>query len=177
MAPSFSLARLRLTRRELLRILVALSAYLPAPMLLAAVAGKDPTIPPAFGPYLDTLLPSDESPSASQLGLEAIIVDGARINPKLTQLIQLGCAWLDQQATKLGAVDFAALEESDRIAIVKTAERAARRSLPLVFFTATRDLAFREYYVLPEAWKSLGYSGPPQPTGYPGHDRALDDST
>lgn len=172
MRPLIPSTRLTFTRRELLRLLAALSAYLPAPLLLAAVTAKDPLAPPAFGPYLDTLLPADVSPAATELGLDTIILAGAGRNPKLTRVIQLGCAWLDLQATQGGAVDFTGLDETGRIAIVTTAEKSAGRSLPHVFFTATRNLAFREYYVQPAAWKDLGYNGPPQPAGFPGHDRA-----
>ncbi len=136
------------------------------------MTSKDPVAPPAFGPYLDTLLPADESPAATGLGLDTIILTGARRNPKLTRVIELGCAWLDHQAAQRGAVDFTGLDETGRIAIVTTAERSAGRSLPRVFFTATRNLAFREYYAQPAAWKGLGYNGPPQPAGFPGHDRA-----
>ena len=172
MIPLISPASLGFSRRELLRFLVSLSAFLPASMLLAAVPGKGPVPLPAFGPFLDTLLPEDESPSASQLGLEAIILAGARRNPRLMQLIELGCAWLDRQAIQTGAIGFASLDEPGRIALVSKAEQSGPRSLPKGFFTAMHSLAFREYYAQPATWKSLGYSGPPQPAGFAGHDRA-----
>jgi hypothetical protein len=158
-------------------LLVALSAYLPAPVLVAAVTGKNPAKPRAFRPYLDTLLPADGSPAASELGLDTMIIDGARVNPNLTRLIELGCAWLDQQASQRGVVDFSELDEAGRIAVVTAAEKSSPRSLPQTFFTATRDLAFREYYVQPAAWEALGYSGPPQPQGFPGHDQQPGDAT
>ena len=56
---------------------------------------------------------------------------------------------------------------ASRIAIVKIAEQSADRSLPRVFFIAVRHYAFEIYYAHPETWVSLGYTGPPQPVGFP----------
>jgi hypothetical protein len=161
-----------LGRREFLRLLAGMAAWLPAPMLLAAVPGGKPEPPPAFGPYLDTLLPEEGSPSASQLGLDQSIIAGASGDPRLQRLVELGCAWLDQQARRRGAADFAGLEEAERIALVRIAERASGRTLPNAFFAHTIYLAYQEYYTNPAAWESLGFAGPPQPRGFMGHDRA-----
>ena len=66
--------RAAFSRREFLQLLASLCAWLPAPMLLAAVPGARSEPPAALGPYLDTLLPEDESPSATQLNLEAKVM-------------------------------------------------------------------------------------------------------
>ncbi len=161
------------TRRELLRLLVSLSAWLPAPLLLAAVNSKDkPALPPAFGPFLDTLLPADESPSATQLGVDTAILESTTSFRKLARLIELGCAWLDRQAGTRGFDGFAALDESLRIEIVTAAEKSANRSLPRVFFKTIHQTAFQHYYSDPRSWPALAYNGPPQPHGFPGHDQA-----
>lgn len=167
MRPPIFQERLHLGRREFLRILAALSAFLPAPWLLASVPGKSEKAPPALGPYLDTLLPEDESPSATQLGLVKRIMSLADADPRLARVIELGCTWLDRAAVQFGAEDFAGLEEAGRITVVSRAERSAARSLPRVFFTVTLDRAFQEYYTQAAAWESLGYKGPPQPRGFP----------
>ena len=65
MRPIETLTRLTFTRRELLRLLVPLSAWLPTPVLLAAAACQAKHAPAAFGLFLDTILPEDESPSLS----------------------------------------------------------------------------------------------------------------
>jgi len=158
-------------RRGFLRLLVALSAWLPSPMLLAALPGSRSAAPPALEPWLDTLLPGDGSPSASQLRLAPRVAARAFGNPQLSRLVELGCAWLDKQAQSRGAAGFNALDEDGRIAVATAAEQAPRRTLPRVFFAQTLDLAYQEYYSQPATWESLGFSGPPQPRGHPGHDR------
>ncbi|MEE8495792.1 MAG: hypothetical protein V3S21_04870, partial [Xanthomonadales bacterium] len=79
------LNRLKLTRRDLLRWLAALAAYLPASVLLAAPTGKPgrKVSIRALGPFLDTLLPEDGTPSATQLGVDKEIVKHIRDNKRL----------------------------------------------------------------------------------------------
>lgn len=159
----------RLTRRELIRALLGFAAWLPAPVLLAAsgAPAEGPAAPPALGPFLDTLLPEDGMPSATGVGVDAEIVRQMQANPRMARAIVTGCLWLDQQADRLGAAEFAALDAAGRESVVRNAEQASRRSLPHVFFSGVRDIAFRHYYAQPETWVGLGYSGPPQPRGFP----------
>jgi hypothetical protein len=154
-------------------MLIALSTVLPAGVLLAAPLEKPKRriSVRALGPYLDTLLPEDATPSATQLGVDKAVIARARKNRRFARVIALGCAWLDKQATDLGAEEFAALDEAAREAVVTTAEQSPRRSLPRLFFTTTRRFAFSHYYAQPASWKGLGYSGPPQPIGFPDHAR------
>lgn len=162
-----------ITRRGLLRLLISLSAFLPAPYLLAAISDRNqPGVLPAFGPFLDTLLPEDVSPSATQLGVDTAILESAPKIRNLNRLIKLGCAWLDQQAGQQGVEGFAALNEAQRVKIVVVAEQSTDRSLPKIFFQTIRLQAFRHYYSNPASWSALAYAGPPQPVGFPGHDRA-----
>jgi hypothetical protein len=176
MHPFETISKPGITRRDLLRLLVSLAAWLPAPLLLAAVSGKDiPVSLPAFGPFLDTLLPEDESPSATQLGVDTAILESAARIRKLARIIELGCAWLDRQAGIRSVDGFAALDESLRIEIIAAAEQSADRSLPKVFFKSMRQMAFQHYYSDPRSWPALAYTGPPQPHGFPGHDRAPGD--
>jgi Gluconate 2-dehydrogenase subunit 3 len=167
------LQRLRLTRRDLLRALAALAAFLPAPLLLAATptATDHPDSLRALGPFLDTLLPEDETPGATQLGVDRLIVESMRERSQLARVIALCCAWLDQQARERGAAEFAQLDEAARISIITAAEQSAPSSLPHVFFAATRQLAFHEYYAQPAAWRGMPDAHTPQPEGFSGHDR------
>lgn len=158
----------RVTRRDLLRLLLGLATFLPASFLFAAAdeASKGAFSLRALGPFLDTLLPEDDSPSATQLGIDREIVERMQGNRRMTQTIVMGCAWLDQQAAGVGAEEFAALESEKREPIVERAEQASPRSLPRAFFTGMRTMAFELYYAHPESWPTLGYIGPPQPKGF-----------
>jgi hypothetical protein len=162
----------KFTRRKLIRTLVGLVSYLPASVLLAAPTGKnaeDSESYRALGPYLDTLLPEDLTPSATRLGIDKVAIAQAGASKPFARLLTLGCAWLDAQAKEQGVQEFALLDPKARIAIVSQAEQAAMRSLPRAFFNQTRGFAFHHYYAHPASWKGLGYAGPPQPTGFPDH--------
>ncbi len=163
--------RLSLPRRELLRLLAGLAAWLPAPWLLAGLPGTPRAAPSALGPLLDTLLPAGVAPAATELGVDTALMAEAGGNPNLARLLELGCAWLDRQAAQFAyGTGFAGLAEAQRVAIVEAAEAAPARSLPRVLFAAVRDRAFHHYYAEPRAWAHLRYPGPPQPVGFPGHD-------
>ena len=156
-------------RRHFLRTLVLLGGFLPAKVLLALPLEKQRQTGSlsALPALLDTLLPEDISPSASQLNVGPDLIRAARRESGFERLLILGCAWLNEQAQKQGQPLFEKLDEESRIAIVKTAEQSAGRSLPRVFFNAVQQYAFGIYYAHPETWVSLGYTGPPQPVGFP----------
>jgi hypothetical protein len=160
-----------ITRRELLRLLVSLSAYLPASWLLAAPTGESTrkVSISALGPFLDTLLPQDGTPSATQLGVDKEIVERMQNSKRFAKIAVLGCSWLDKKARERGADEFALAEPAQQETIVTLAENSKPRSLPLVFFTATRQFAFQHYYAQPESWQDLNYAGPPQPRGFLDH--------
>ena len=161
----------KLTRRNLIHFLAGLAAWVPARLLLAAPTGtpqgKDSLR--ALGPYLDTLLPADLTPSATGLGVDAAAVALAQANRSFERLLTLGCAWLDQQANELGVAEFSLLSEQPRVAIITIAEQSPAGSLPREFFTQTLGFAFHHYYAQPQSWRGLGYAGPPQPVGFPDH--------
>lgn len=119
--------------------------------------------------YLDTLLPADSTPSASQLGVDRALVTQAGRELFLARLLVRGCSWLDTEAAKRGSSDFATLGASDQEIVVSIAERSPRDSLPRTFFDTILPLAYREYYARPESWIGLGFAGPPQPLGFPDH--------
>ena len=156
-------------RRNFLQTLVLLGGFVPAKLLLALPienqrqAGSLSALPA----FLDTLIPEDISPSASQLNVGPDLIGRARRESDFERLLILGCTWLNEQSLKQGKQLFENLDEVSRIAIVKIAEQSADRSLPRVFFIAVRHYAFEIYYAHPETWVSLGYTGPPQPVGFP----------
>ncbi|WP_438970777.1 hypothetical protein, partial [Methylophaga sp.] len=51
--------------------------------------------------FLDTLLPEDVSPSATQLGIDKDLLQHAQTVDNYPQLLQIGCQWLDQHAMSL----------------------------------------------------------------------------
>jgi len=168
MPPSSFPDPIALSRRGFLRLLLALSAFLPARLLLAAPveqATRRISVR-ALGPYLDTLIPEDSTPSATGLGVDKAVIDLARRHPQAARLVGLGCAWLDGQAAERGAEDFTTLDAAGREAVVALAEQSPERSLPKAFFELTRREAFSHYYAQPAAWAGLGFGGPPQPMGF-----------
>ncbi len=156
-------------RRHLLRTVILLGSFLPVKMLLALPLEKQRQAGSldALPAFLDTLIPEDISPSASQLKVAPELIRKARQKAGFERLLILGCGWLNEQAQKQGKQNFKSLDEASRIAVVKTAEQSTKRSLPQVFFTAVQHYAFGIYYSHPETWVSLGYAGPPQPVGFP----------
>lgn len=124
-----------------------------------------------FAVFLDTLIPADETPSASALELDAEILASVKPSSSFQRLITQGCAWLELQASEQYGVAFTVLEEPARVAIVQRAEASAKNSMENVFFRAVRDDVLNRYYARVEAWPALGYAGPPQPDGFPDHSR------
>ena len=126
----------------------------------------------AFSPWLDTLIPADETPSATALGVDRAILAWARDQPRAMSLLEDGCGWLDAVVRHNGASSFKLIPDVAREAIVRVAAVAEAPSLPRVFFDRTWDLAIYFYYADPAAWAALGYAGPPQPVGFPDADHA-----
>jgi hypothetical protein len=118
--------------------------------------------------YLDTVIPGDElSPGAVELGVLQPILEEAKTDPNVQNFLEEGVRWLNEEARKQGAEDFAGLSEDGRDQVVAAAEAAKAGSLENEFFRATRYVVFRLYYMEPQAWPAIGYDGPPQPVGFP----------
>ena len=82
-------------RRDILRTLGLLVSFLPARVLLALPLEKQGRIGAlnALPAFLETLLPEDISPSASQLNVDRDLIGLSGQNPDLDRLLVLGCAW------------------------------------------------------------------------------------
>lgn len=163
-----------INRRFLLKLLAALGVMLAQRVTLAEQLKQTPSRDSlrALGPLVDTLLPEDSTPAATQLGVDKALIDKARANRKFAEFLTGGCAWLDKAARERGADDFAGLDQAAREAVVTTAEQSSARSFPGAFFRMIRHHAFRHYYAQPASWRGLGYAGPPQPRGFPDHAQA-----
>lgn len=157
------------TRRKFLQLAAFMGLFAASSGALAGVLKRAPVPPRTYKSlpaFLDTLIPADESPSASQLGIDRLItrqIAGTRHE----RILALGCGWLDHQARRRGASDFTNLGQTDRDAIVETASMLARGSQPRRFFEFVRAATFKHYYTDARSWESLGYGGPPQPSGFP----------
>jgi hypothetical protein len=160
-------------RRMLLKSLGLACAPLPQ-VAAAAVLESRPgsgVIADTVRVLLDTLIPADETPAASGLGLDRELLAAARRRPEYWRLIEQATAWLDAAARRLGATSFAAAGENVCLRVVRQAEQEPAGSLPREMFDRVREDALTLYYTHPATWLALGYSGPPQPVGFPDFER------
>lgn len=159
------------------RLLLQSFAVALAPLPRIAVAAQAHAVPVSTAKrqtlqaLLDTLIPADETPAASTLGIDGTMLELAGRDEKYDRFVNVGLEWLDSAARASGAGSFVAAAEPQRIAILQQAERdrpggAARR-----FFEGMRRDAMRLYYSHPAAWPALGFAGPPQPAGFPDFTR------
>ncbi len=166
---------MRFGRRRFLGISLTLGLLTHARELLASVVkrgGPGDDSFSALAPYLDILIPADRwSPSATELAIDRRLIDRAAGNPGDRRLLAEGCQVLDLAARGLGAADFVSLPEASRERLVTRLAAATAGSPPRIFFETTRTDAVVHYYARPESWAELGYDGPPQPAGFPDHDR------
>ena len=138
----------------------------------AASPASTPATGYTLGAWLDTLIPADETPSATQLGVDRLLIVAASDNRDYRTLLAFGQIWLDSQARLRGAPDFAALDAGGREAVATQAAGARAGSALRRFFDVTRQDTITRYYQQPGSWPGLGYSGPPQPLGHPDYTRS-----
>jgi hypothetical protein len=131
-----------------------------------APGSSKPTQRQTLRAYLDTLIPADETPSATQLDVAEKIMAKAATDRGYERLIKQGCDWMDKQAKQYGAHNFSDLSEANREHVVSRAAEGEAGILPLMFFERTRADALFHYYGHPQSWRALGYAGPPQPGGF-----------
>lgn len=116
--------------------------------------------------FIDTLIPADETPSASQLGLVQSLIHHAQGIENYMALLILGCQWLGSQAQAAHQMQFRQLTESVRQSIVARAETSPPGSIPRQLFDHVKADLFNFYYSHPAILPSLGLHGAPQPFGY-----------
>lgn len=152
-------------KRGLQSVALLVSGIVVPPAFAAIPSGK-PALSslPAF---LDTLIPADETPSASALALDDKLYRHAMTIRNYVALLELGCQWLDAQAGALGKNRFHMLDERGRERIVALAESSPVGSIPRQLFDHVRSDLFGFYYAHPASWIGLGLDAPPQPRGYP----------
>lgn len=117
--------------------------------------------------YVDVLIPADQTPSGTALGVEKQLLAAASERHDYQRLLGWGLDWLNDQAQARYGRSFAESDESSRDAIVAQAAEAAYNTSPRLFFEWTRTKAFFYYYARPESWRGITqYRGPTQPVGF-----------
>lgn len=163
------------TRRQFLGRSINVSLYVGIQVVFAASfarAGTAENATGSFSAFLDTLLPKDESPAATELGIDKMLLKKAASQKLYGGILRLGCRWLDRLAQKRSGVPFHLLDLAGREDIVARAASSERGTLQRVFFNAVQRDAFNLYYSDPRIWPSLHYEGPPQPNGFRDHASA-----
>jgi hypothetical protein len=156
-------------RRQLLRLalgagLLASSAALLKSILWPAALGADDVA--ALEGFADTLLPADELPAATSLGVPRALAKKAATDRQLRRLLRLGLDWLDSAARARFGRSFVGLSESERNQVLSDAATAPQGSTERVFFDRARIELFTLYYAHPQTWAGLRASFPPQPIGF-----------
>jgi hypothetical protein len=117
--------------------------------------------------YVDVLIPADQTPSGTALGVDKHLIVAARERREYQLLLEWGVDWLNNQAQARYGRNFAESDEAGREAIVAQAATTERNTRPWVFFEWTRTKAFFHYYARPESWRGIvQYRGPTQPLGF-----------
>lgn len=158
---------MRWTRRRLI-IGLALNWILTRAIPSRAESSRPPGEAEAtLRAYVDVLIPADETPSASALGVDRQLLVVAKGQPDYLRLLELGLNWLNLRARTQYGRSFSDLDDASREAIVGEAAGARHSTLQRLFFERTRADSFFHYYGRPESWRGIvGYRGPPQPLGF-----------
>ncbi|MEZ5786850.1 MAG: gluconate 2-dehydrogenase subunit 3 family protein [Xanthobacteraceae bacterium] len=114
------------------------------------------------------MLPGGELPSAQDLNIPQRITDTG--DRELKRSFAEGIAWLDGRAQMAGALNFRALDEAGKEAILQAALASADGAG--AFVSELRTLAFTHYFTHPTVMAAFAYSGPPQPAGFPDFQEA-----
>ncbi len=123
--------------------------------------------------FIDTLIPEDSTPSASQLGLEQKLIhlaDGIENYPKL---LSLGREWLNLQSEASYKRQFTDLTNTQMISVVQLAENNPAHSISNLFFNRVKMDLFSLYYTEPLSMGGLAINSPPQPDGYMNYTKPL----
>lgn len=143
-----------------------LLSTLPYSLTTQADASLEATKKATFITFIDTLIPEDQTPSASGLGLDKKLIAHAQTVHNYLSLIALGCQWLDEHAQTIAQVPFSRLSSEQRQRVVSLAEMSTNGSIAKQLFDHVRADLFNFYYSHPTIWPSLNLHGAPQPYGY-----------
>ena len=122
--------------------------------------------------FLDTLIPADQTPSASQLNVDEDMLDYLADRPRHQDIVLFGCMWLNKQSNELFDSDFGKLNTQQKIQIVENLESIQQNQTAQFFFYHVKEKAFEFYYSKPQSWVGLGFYQPPQPLGYADYNQS-----
>lgn len=146
---------------------VTLLSTWSASTAMANASSSQQTLSQIFTTFIDTLIPEDSTASASQLGLDNVLLEHAATIENYPELIELGCTWLNEQSFNSYQKSFLGLSEPQRTRIVVLSEQATALSIEKQFFERVKADLFRLYYSNPATWSGIAFDNPPQPKGYP----------
>lgn len=109
----------------------------------------------------EVMFPGDGLPGAVELGLDRRVL----ANTDLVSTIAKGVAFLDRTARQLGASDFVALDEQQRLAALDAAFASGPDGVQ-PFVLALRQALGTAYYSAPAIKSTFAYCGPLQPDGF-----------
>ena len=124
-----------------------------------------------FSALIDVLLPGDETPSGSDLGVDRKVLEYGRTVSNYSKLIQLGCYWLNLKSKALYKAKFIQLSDAQQIKVVTLLESSPQGNIEQQFFERVLSDAFRFYYSEPASWSLFALNGSPQPMGYPDYSQ------
>lgn len=156
-----------LTRRAFLKLL-SLASLLKYPFTVSAAPSLQ-DFENTLAAFLDTLMPADETPAASELHIDQTLLRQSEEDGRYGRLLLNGCLWLENMALREYQAPFDSLSERQRVGIVEQMEQARRGTIARVFFSRVQTDLFEHYYSHPASWQGLGIDRPPQPRGYPGY--------
>ena len=116
--------------------------------------------------YVDLLIPDDTSPGALKLGVDQGIISKTQDDADYRKILRQGLFRIDSIAEDMFGRPFFQLKNDQASRIISLSEEAKRYSAEHRLFEQLREDSFGDYYAMPESWRSLCYSGPPQPMGF-----------
>ncbi len=144
------------------------------------------------------IVPRDDAPGAEDVGVADYIDRMLAQYPVQQERYHRGLAWLNRKSKRqFHGRDFASLPEEERLALLQEVDEAYHNRFrpvsslfdrvvrklgnvyddifgwgsEVTFFNILKDDVFEAFYTSPQAWKMLGYDGPPQPWGYPDYQK------
>lgn len=157
------------TRRTFIQLLSAVPLLQYPLHLLAAPSLRD--FEPTLIAFVDTLMPADDSPAASEVGVHQQLLNRADGDRRYNRLLLNGCLWLENIALKQYNTEFRSLAEQRRITIVELIATGETPRFARIFFNRVQDDLFEIYYSQPGSWRGLGIDRPPQPIGYMNYNK------
>ena len=156
-------------RRRFLGLLCEAAAIAPLVFHIrtsAAVTDNTMISRETLSAFLDVLIPKDETPAASELGIHTKIILHAYSVENYIPLLKLGMDWLDNQSQISFSKNYKELgkKEQEKLAYIASSQEAP--SVVQLFFDRIKNDAFFMYYTQPDSWKGM-IGSPPQPYGYP----------